>query len=83
MPSYALQWRAMTDAAAAGCRSYDLFGVPPSDDPNHPWSGLWRFKTGFGGRLLSSPGPVDIVLRRWRAPFAIERQRLRFLHPAR
>lgn len=76
MPAYALQWRAMTDAAAAGCRSYDLFGVPPTDHPDHPWHGLWRFKTGFGGRLVSSPGAVDIVLRRLRAPLAIEYPRV-------
>ncbi len=76
MPSYALQWRAMTDAAAAGCRSYDLFGVPPNGDPDHPWNGLWRFKTGFGGHLVSSPGAVDIVFRPRRDRLAIERPRL-------
>ena len=76
MPAYALQWQAMIDAAAAGCRSYDLFGVPPTDDPDHPWHGLWRFKAGFGGRVVSSPGAVDIVLRSLRAPFAIEYPRL-------
>lgn len=76
MPAYGLQWQAMMDASAAGCRHYDLFGVPPTDDPNHPWHGLWRFKTGFGDRLVSSPGALDLVLHRVRAALATERSPL-------
>lgn len=36
---------------SAGCRTYDMFGVPPNDDPSHPMHGLYRFKTGCGGRV--------------------------------
>ncbi|HUX11839.1 MAG TPA: peptidoglycan bridge formation glycyltransferase FemA/FemB family protein, partial [Spirochaetia bacterium] len=63
MPAYLLQWRAMNDAKEAGCREYDLFGIPPSDDPLHPMSGLYRFKTGFGGEILHRPGCWDVPLR--------------------
>lgn len=59
MPAYALQWRAMRDAKAAGCDGYDLFGIPPDDDPRHPMHGLYRFKTGFGGRILHRLGCHD------------------------
>jgi lipid II:glycine glycyltransferase (peptidoglycan interpeptide bridge formation enzyme) len=63
MASYALQWRAMGDARAWGCRSYDLFGIPPSADPGHPMAGLYRFKTGFGGRIVRRPGSWDYPCR--------------------
>lgn len=62
MPAYLLQWRAMQDARAAGCMVYDLYGIPPTDDPEHPMHGLYRFKTGFGGQNVHRPGSVDIPL---------------------
>ncbi|MDR2468032.1 MAG: peptidoglycan bridge formation glycyltransferase FemA/FemB family protein [Spirochaetaceae bacterium] len=59
MAPYALQWQAMRDAKAAGCLSYDLFGIPPNADPNHPMAGLYRFKTGFGGAIVHRAASQD------------------------
>jgi len=59
MAPYALQWKAMQDAKNSGCVYYDLFGIPPDDNPNHPMSGLYRFKTGFGGQIIHRPGSWD------------------------
>ncbi|OHE69719.1 MAG: peptidoglycan bridge formation protein FemAB [Treponema sp. RIFOXYC1_FULL_61_9] len=59
MPAYALQWRAMRDARDAGCLRYDLFGIPPRADGDHPMAGLYRFKTGFGGEIVHRPGSWD------------------------
>ena len=59
MAPYALQWKAMQDAKEAGCLYYDLFGIPPNEDPNHPMAGLYRFKTGFGGKIIHRPGSWD------------------------
>jgi len=59
MATYALQWKAMRDAKSAGCIYYDLFGIPPDDNPNHPMFGLYQFKTGFGGRIIHRPGSWD------------------------
>ena len=59
MAPYALQWRAMLDAKDSGCAVYDLFGIPPDDNPNHPMAGLYLFKTGFGGRIIHRPGSWD------------------------
>jgi len=59
MSPYALQWKAMQDAKEAGCQCYDLFGIPPDENPNHPMAGLYRFKTGFGGRIVHRPGSWD------------------------
>jgi lipid II:glycine glycyltransferase (peptidoglycan interpeptide bridge formation enzyme) len=63
MANYALQWQAMRDAKASGCRRYDLFGIPPTGDPGHPMAGLYRFKTGFGGRIIHRPGSWDYPCR--------------------
>ena len=59
MASYALQWRAMREAKAFGCVEYDLFGIPPNENPDHPMAGLYRFKTGFGGRIIHRGGSWD------------------------
>lgn len=63
MAPYALQWEAMRRSRAAGAAHYDLFGVPPADDPGHPMHGLYRFKTGFGGRILHRAGGWDYPAR--------------------
>jgi len=63
MPNYLLQWEAIKMARDARCRTYDLFGIPPNDDPTHPQHGLYTFKKGFGGRIVHNRGcwdyPVD------------------------
>lgn len=59
MPAYALQWEAIRRAKAAGCVEYDMYGIPPADDPKHPMHGLYRFKTGFGGQIVRYPGSID------------------------
>lgn len=63
MGNYALQWAAMRLARDRGCRSYDLYGISPSADADHPWAGLYRFKTGFGGSIVHSCGCWDYALR--------------------
>lgn len=62
MASYLLQWRGMLAAKADGALAYDFFGVPPRNDPDHAMYGLYRFKTGFGGRILHRPGSYDFPL---------------------
>ena len=59
MAAYALQWRAIQDAKTWGCSDYDFFGIPPDNNPNHPMAGLYRFKTGFGGRIIHRQGSMD------------------------
>ena len=59
MASYALQWEAIRRARESGCLEYDMFGVAPSPDPDHPMYGLYRFKTGFGGRIQHRQGCWD------------------------
>jgi lipid II:glycine glycyltransferase (peptidoglycan interpeptide bridge formation enzyme) len=59
MATYALQWKAMNIAKDIGCTEYDMFGVAPAPDPGHPLNGLYRFKSGFGGKLFHSLGCWD------------------------
>jgi len=61
MPTYALQWEAIVRARSAGCRTYDLYGVPPRADPGHPMFGLYQFKTGFAEKVLDRWGTWDAV----------------------
>jgi lipid II:glycine glycyltransferase (peptidoglycan interpeptide bridge formation enzyme) len=63
MAPYALQWKSMQDAREYGCAVYDLFGIPPNEDPHHPMIGLYRFKTGFGGKIIHRPGSWDYPCR--------------------
>lgn len=62
MPTYALQWKAMEIAKACGCTEYDMFGVAPEYEQNHPMSGLNRFKLGFGGEVFHAMGCWDYPL---------------------
>jgi peptidoglycan pentaglycine glycine transferase (the first glycine) len=68
MPTYLLQWQAMRWAAAKGCLSYDLVGVPDAEEDELEAGfagrsdGLWgvyRFKRGFGGQVVRSAGAWD------------------------
>lgn len=63
MGSYALQWAAVQKAKRMGCSEYDMFGVAPNADPEHPMYGLYRFKTGFGGRLYHRMGSWDYPIQ--------------------
>ncbi len=63
MPTYLLQWEAIRQAKHHGCESYDLYGIPPFDDREHPMSGLYRFKTGFGGQIINRAGCWDFPVR--------------------
>jgi lipid II:glycine glycyltransferase (peptidoglycan interpeptide bridge formation enzyme) len=62
MGSYAIQWGAITMAKSLGCTEYDMFGIAPNPDPEHPMYGLYRFKTGFGGDIYHSLGSWDYPL---------------------
>jgi lipid II:glycine glycyltransferase (peptidoglycan interpeptide bridge formation enzyme) len=61
MAPYFLHWSIIKQAKAAGFKKYDFWGVAPENAPeNHPWSGITRFKIGFGGRRISCVGAWDL-----------------------
>ncbi len=76
MPNHLLQWEGMLWAKRQGCKVYDLWGIP-DEVGAHPdvWStktpertdGMWgvfRFKQGFGGRIVRWVGAWDRVYNR-------------------
>ncbi len=74
MPNHACQWAAIEWARRQGCTYYDLWGIPDEvgEDPERYtdpelWGegGLWgvyRFKQGFGGRVVRFTGAWDLPL---------------------
>ncbi len=64
MPTYALQWEAIRRAKAAGCREYDFWGAPDAFAPTDPMWGVFRFKRGFGARVVRTLGAWDYPPRR-------------------
>jgi len=59
MPNQLLQWEAIRQARAAGCRLYDLWGAPDDLDESDPMWGVVRFKLGMGGQLVQGLGAWD------------------------
>ncbi len=72
MPNHLLQWEAMKWAKSRGCTAYDMWGVPADiaaaeaahegEEQQNVRGGLWgvyRFKQGFGGRLVNYVGAWD------------------------
>jgi len=56
-------WAGIRAAAEAGCRDYDLWGVPPPGaGPEHPWHGLGFFKAEYGGEERAYAGAWELVL---------------------
>lgn len=74
MATYAVQWKAIKLAKAAGCKEYDMFGTAPNDNISHPLHGLYRFKKGFGGNLFHRMGCWDYPLNKqdYQAFYAME-----------
>ena len=70
MPNHLAQWTAMKICKEAGCTEYDLWGIPDEDQETleaqfqDRHDGLWpvyRFKRGFGGKVLRTMGSFDFV----------------------
>jgi peptidoglycan pentaglycine glycine transferase (the first glycine) len=62
-PSSLLHFHVIREAIAAGCDRYDLWGLPPTADPGHPWHGLRQFKLQLGGVERSTAGAFERVHR--------------------
>jgi lipid II:glycine glycyltransferase (peptidoglycan interpeptide bridge formation enzyme) len=62
MATYALQWEAICRSKAMGCTEYDMFGISPTPNPDHPMYGLYKFKSGFGGEMYYALGCWDYPL---------------------
>lgn len=59
MPNHLLQWTAIRWAKAQGCTIYDFWGAPDIFDESDPLYGVWKFKEGFNGEIIRTPGALD------------------------
>jgi hypothetical protein len=62
--SVSLVWKAILDAKSKGYKQFDLWGVAPAGEPDHPWAGITQFKTSFGGRTIEYAGSWDWPLKK-------------------
>jgi len=63
MPNHLLQWEAILRAKEKGCLTYDLWGAPDKFEENDPLWGVFRFKDGFGGKVVCHIGAWDLPIR--------------------
>ncbi len=61
MPNYLLQWEAIRWAKQAGATTYDFWGIPESDEQSEAMAGVYRFKSGWGGRIVRFLGNYECV----------------------
>ena len=80
MAPYLLQWEAIKFGKKLGCKFYDFWGISPKVQEgetetcfngfcwkvDHKWTGVTRFKTGFGGVVREYPKAFDLVLNKWK-----------------
>ena len=76
--SYPLVWFSILEAKKAGLKHFDFWGVAPTDDPRHSWSGVTSFKLSFGAKRECYEPPWDLpfssnyqlmkVVEIWRKP---------------
>jgi lipid II:glycine glycyltransferase (peptidoglycan interpeptide bridge formation enzyme) len=63
MPNYLLQWEAIRWAKQQGATRYDFWGIPETDDEHEAMAGVYRFKSGWGGRVVTFAGCYEHVYR--------------------
>jgi lipid II:glycine glycyltransferase (peptidoglycan interpeptide bridge formation enzyme) len=61
MAPYLLQWDAITRSIDAGFEYYDFWGVAPQDGSKDSFENITRFKDGFNGSYIESPGCYDYL----------------------
>jgi lipid II:glycine glycyltransferase (peptidoglycan interpeptide bridge formation enzyme) len=61
-PAELVQYRAMLWARERGVTRYDMWGIPAHPSEDNPLYGVYRFKNGFGGQVVSYAGALDLGL---------------------
>jgi peptidoglycan pentaglycine glycine transferase (the first glycine) len=64
MPNHLLQWEAILLAKSQGCLVYDFWGAPDRFDEEDSMWGVYRFKEGFNGEVISGIGAWDYIINR-------------------
>ena len=61
MAPYLLHFEIMCKAKSLGHEWYDLWGIAPDDEPDHPWRNFTVFKSKFGGIAEHLVPTMDFV----------------------
>jgi peptidoglycan pentaglycine glycine transferase (the first glycine) len=61
-PAELVQFRAMQWARSLGATRYDMWGIPAHPTEDNPLYGVYRFKSGFGGKEELYAGALDAPL---------------------
>ena len=61
MAPYLMHFEIMRNAKARGHECYDLWGIAPPNQPDHPWQGFSAFKAKFGGEEVHLAPTLDLV----------------------
>jgi peptidoglycan pentaglycine glycine transferase (the first glycine) len=61
MPNYLLQWEAIRLARQQGATRYDFWGIPQTEGEEEAMAGVYRFKRGWGGRVVQFLGGYEVV----------------------
>ena len=73
MAPYLVQDFGLNKAKNEGLKYYDFFGIAPVKkdesgewmyNDNHQYAGVTRFKLGFGGEYIATPGTYEMVLNK-------------------
>lgn len=63
MAQYHLHYFLMKDAIEQGIPEFDFWGVAvEGNEKSQQWSGITRYKMGFGGAMATVPGTVDLPI---------------------
>ena len=72
--SYLMQWAAIKEAKARGCKYYNFWGIYPGNNPK--LEGVSKFKTGFGGYQKDLlPGQDMPLTHKYMFNYLVERLR--------
>ncbi len=77
MAPYLLHWYSIQQAKEIGCSVYDFWGIAPvavegaiiseyngiTWQADHAWTGITRYKAGFGGEVRGYPSAFEISVR--------------------
>lgn len=79
MAPYLLHWQSILQAKELGCKKYDFWGIAPEAENgevnseyngiswqgDHRWTGITRYKAGFGGEVKKYQDAYEVPLRPW------------------
>ena len=60
--NYGYIWGMLKDLQASRIKTFDFWGLGPTDDKNHPWYGFSLFKTAFDGQRFEYVPAFDLPL---------------------